>query len=574
MVNPWNLLGLEVDADARSIKRRYAQLLKQTRPDDAPEAFQRLREAYEWALEWAGRAQDADEPTAVDEASTPLPFGNGQSTIVPSAETQRQDSDEQAWVRSLPDSCASLDDALLQSHRAGLETALEMELLRRCQRPGDQASEILRWGMDRLSWLTPWQADYLPLANMNGLAERLLDAELWMLRSQFEAGQERVVLESITQLMKQPWVQPFDRSSYLQQGILALLEGNAGWSLAFFDGVCQLFGWSEARGQIPCDGERWEQLCSRSDAMALRAELRNSLSEGSPASSSSRAAWLLLKTMSEGERRKLVDGFDDADWLACEALAWRIEQHDDVVDGLGVACQRRWRDWHPGSGWHQLYLLLWLGLCLVMFVLSSGASESPKDLAISVGVVAAVGTALLFVFRLLIKGWNGMVRRCVVFDVGISQRLMPERWVRGGSGLLLLRHIVPSAAFAALTANWAAGPIAPIALALTTFILCVQFLDVASRGGAPAAWLIRAWLLLVPLGKQILIWVLILAAAFVLSKMIIAAKQKEREIQPSNLLMKCLRPTEADREACDNVLQLLREQIQRSEQARVQKQTP
>ena len=42
-MHPWTLLGLSADADVRSIKRRYAQLLKDTRPDDDADAFQRLR---------------------------------------------------------------------------------------------------------------------------------------------------------------------------------------------------------------------------------------------------------------------------------------------------------------------------------------------------------------------------------------------------------------------------------------------------------------------------------------------------------------------------------------------------
>ena len=37
--------------DERTLKRQYAKLLKVTRPDDDPVAFQRLREAYERALQ-------------------------------------------------------------------------------------------------------------------------------------------------------------------------------------------------------------------------------------------------------------------------------------------------------------------------------------------------------------------------------------------------------------------------------------------------------------------------------------------------------------------------------------------
>jgi len=60
----WQLLELTPDADERSIKRAYARLLKSHRPDEDPDAFQRLREAYEASLDEARwRAQLDDEDT-------------------------------------------------------------------------------------------------------------------------------------------------------------------------------------------------------------------------------------------------------------------------------------------------------------------------------------------------------------------------------------------------------------------------------------------------------------------------------------------------------------------------------
>ncbi len=56
----WSVLQLPEDADARTIKRSYARLLKTFRPDEDPEGFQRLREAYEHALDVAQwRAENA-----------------------------------------------------------------------------------------------------------------------------------------------------------------------------------------------------------------------------------------------------------------------------------------------------------------------------------------------------------------------------------------------------------------------------------------------------------------------------------------------------------------------------------
>ncbi|MGN6151068.1 MAG: J domain-containing protein [Lysobacteraceae bacterium] len=55
-------LGLSPDADARAIKRAYAARLKTVRPDEDPEGFQRLNEAYQAALQHCAARDDARAP--------------------------------------------------------------------------------------------------------------------------------------------------------------------------------------------------------------------------------------------------------------------------------------------------------------------------------------------------------------------------------------------------------------------------------------------------------------------------------------------------------------------------------
>jgi hypothetical protein len=70
------ILGLTEDADERAIKRAYASKLKTTRPDQDPEGFQRLHQAYQAALDalrWrqaldAAKHGDADDEHRDDTA--------------------------------------------------------------------------------------------------------------------------------------------------------------------------------------------------------------------------------------------------------------------------------------------------------------------------------------------------------------------------------------------------------------------------------------------------------------------------------------------------------------------------
>jgi hypothetical protein len=75
-----------MDADVASIKRAYARLLRTTRPDDDPEAFQRLHTAYKLALAHAGKSSvSATRPTEQTLPHTQPPPAADVSDVSPDA---------------------------------------------------------------------------------------------------------------------------------------------------------------------------------------------------------------------------------------------------------------------------------------------------------------------------------------------------------------------------------------------------------------------------------------------------------------------------------------------------------
>ncbi len=72
----WELLGISPTKDIRAIKRAYAEKLRLHHPEDDPEGFQNLHEAYRAALEYAGRNgedETAAKQTALSETGEVVP---------------------------------------------------------------------------------------------------------------------------------------------------------------------------------------------------------------------------------------------------------------------------------------------------------------------------------------------------------------------------------------------------------------------------------------------------------------------------------------------------------------------
>ncbi|MFV9654502.1 hypothetical protein ACNFCK_06235 [Pseudomonas sp. NY15366] len=479
----WSLLGLTPDADVRSIKRRYAQLLKNTRPDEDAEAFQRLRDAYERALSIAQAQPDGALPLQT------LELAPGEVQPI-SAAAVPDSVHEQVAV--LVEASPSLDAALQQAVEMQLERELQLYLLTRCSSLGNEGEKaILLWAIERLQWLSPWQADYLPQAHLEMLAARLLAQELQKSEAFLHAGEERAALDGLVALANSEWLQPFERRLQFQEGVLRLLERSEHWSPAFFERLADRLGWHEEQGQLPCPLERWERLCGRCESQAMKQRLLKHLGERWPLNAEQRAAWLLLKPLSPRERRYLVDRFSEEDWWACESLDGLFRQsYPDLPSQLGAPDWEDWQRWQPRKWASAAACYAWL-LLLATMLLDLLYSDAPREMAargkgLQGAVVETLITSLAIIGLLasLVRGWSWLTRYMVRLDLPLSRLLLPASWHDQGAGMLVLRHCIPAAAFAFLVAvfdPWGSG----WTLAAGVFVLALLFLGRVGSGGAP-----------------------------------------------------------------------------------------
>lgn len=81
----WQKLGIAATADKREIKRAYAKLIKQNNPEDNPNEFQAIREAYDQALMIADYMQ-RDEEQDAKSPQDPLPSAAPGAQVRPAME--------------------------------------------------------------------------------------------------------------------------------------------------------------------------------------------------------------------------------------------------------------------------------------------------------------------------------------------------------------------------------------------------------------------------------------------------------------------------------------------------------
>ena len=82
-MNKWEILGIEATHDVKLIRRRYAELVRLYHPEDQPEIYQQIVEAYQSALREA-RSNRTRQESGRSEASSTQHFSNQEEKIVAS----------------------------------------------------------------------------------------------------------------------------------------------------------------------------------------------------------------------------------------------------------------------------------------------------------------------------------------------------------------------------------------------------------------------------------------------------------------------------------------------------------
>ncbi|WP_248746726.1 J domain-containing protein [Pseudomonas sp. MWU12-2037] len=476
-MNCWTLLQLPEDADERSIKRSYARLLKSNRPDEDAEGFQRLREAYEHALEIA-RWRDDDSP----EEAPPLPMAVLTADAMEHAQTyewswpadiQPLNTRPAAPVRDdpIPSLLADLTEQNLperwqQARQQQCADAFQQALLNLCfEQPGLRRS-IAAWAVQQLEWLTPWQTVRMTPWQAEALSSGLLQEYRQALQDLLEAGQERPFLQQLKHYSQQPWMKIFDRNQEWQRIVLQLLNDTQ-WSVPLFDRVCQAFGWDDQAGVTPEPLWIWQSLNRRCKREAFYGELQTRALnhfEGEPVQ---KAAFVLLTPLSLWQLGLEFKGFTHSHWQACQDLADQLtHRYPELIERLPNPDVFFWRKFLPRAVPTSSWRWLWAG-CSLALILSAIPAwqtwQAKGELGTNLLVSLLTGLVPVIVGTYAMNVWQAISRQLLTIDLWLSEYLLPKR-INPNRYWLVIRHGVPQAVIALLFLAWSGG------LGMATFI--------------------------------------------------------------------------------------------------------
>lgn len=462
--NCWAVLGLPGPASERDVKRSYARLLKQTRPEDDADGFQRLREAYEAALAFATARGAAD-----DRSRTPIATvaGGASKAGVPVAQSPLQGSaaapedsapDEHRceaeaarahhddWMGRLwqcnDERRAAAVPGLLDAARAALPSAgfaeLEAALRRVCAGDPRVSGGFFRAVDAALGWAGAppalgGEAARLDLAlqlrREHWGAQALLQRHLDALRDALAAGKWEVAAQRNAELQAALENAPLGWREWVQQGVVVLVRDVRGMPAFLIQRLAD--AWGSQHDVIRRQADAGADLVQYLEGERFWAEIEGIRAGRVSADWHYRRAvvnlfprwrwqglwrWRALYGLQQQMSRDLLE-------IMQQRFPWLLQRlHPGVV--------AFWLQPRPALGLYPEYwILLALFLCLAIFPKSLLTSPPP-----GAAWLLPLGYLLFVASFLALRLWGAWRWACDwrsrldTFDRKWTLRLLPSRW--------------------------------------------------------------------------------------------------------------------------------------------------
>jgi hypothetical protein len=275
----WQILGIAPTPDEREVKRAYAKLLKTMRPEDDPDAFQRLREAFEAAL-WAAdelRSAPPAEPAAQPER-TPreIELENAfRPHIERLAELNEKGTSDEA-LAALEEMMARFD---LHHAKQGDPLAWQLfedGMLWICCDIAANHDEFLRAGMNMFGWIEPgsWLAEKDP-KTVEWLKLRMREADALdavdKLFDLVDAGDDAGAVRMLDTLVNDEMLINVDVRHLFEAELMVGLSEFEPIPSLLSQRAIELFGWTRDHRHLEdYHPDAWETFCKKAGLGSYR----------------------------------------------------------------------------------------------------------------------------------------------------------------------------------------------------------------------------------------------------------------------------------------------------------------
>lgn len=484
----WGVLELDHDADERSIKRQYSRLLKTTRPDDDPVAFQTLRTAYEQALNRARNRVEDDESDEEDSLfATPDVWSTESAAhrpaleIVPvvpplmptlaKVEPVRPAVVETSWyeqaMRTTPQ---NLESQHQLAREQGCDDEFQQHLAKRCLLEPDEHLELIQAAFVRLHWLTPLQKLQFRTHQTQRLTQALLDSSLPAFRDLLARHQEREFLDALKALEQQPWLLSLDQHDQLEHWTMTLLLNTDEWSASLFERISGLFDWDRKHDVHSGTPSLWMHLIERCEKKEF-ARRQQQLLSGPLDSADAHAAHLLLDPPPLREQLRIARECDDDVWVACNRLSFDLsERHPELLELFPDADLHGWRKLRRQVGFNPYARVYAAGVSLALtaqYFQPPGKTSIGFDLFFCFVMTPVLMMTAFYIAQAI---WQPFRDAFESTDKWLSERVLPVSLSWPGYQAMVLAHGIPIVLVGVLYAHSGPIPLASYVAALLVWI--------------------------------------------------------------------------------------------------------
>lgn len=221
-MNPFDILGIERDADATTIKRAYAKAVKAHRPDVDAEGFQRMTDAYHACLSWDQWSEDdtyeengietnGESIADGDEATETEPVENDPDVAIEicdpgAAHPELQPFLDQLTAHALAGSPAALEDWLrdldafypLGAKATAVDSVIDhLESLDSPLAPDVLHVVLVFFAIDHLDATQPWRNSRVARLRRAALTARAFDQRIATLQRSDHTFFDRMMLREL-----------------------------------------------------------------------------------------------------------------------------------------------------------------------------------------------------------------------------------------------------------------------------------------------------------------------------------------------------------------------------------------